>query len=118
MNRKIETVPVETLATLQRYRWPGNVRELENLIERAVILSPGRVLRVPLTELKPAREARPTALTTLAEAERDHILRTLEDRKWRLGGPQGAAAKLGMKRTTLQSRMQKLGITRPPGDLR
>jgi formate hydrogenlyase transcriptional activator len=118
MNRKIETVPVETLATLQRYRWPGNVRELENLMERAVILSPGRILRVPLTELKPARDTRPTALTTLAEAERDHILRALEDRKWRLGGPQGAAAKLGMKRTTLQSRMQKLGITRPTGDLR
>ena len=62
MNRTIETVPVETLATLQRYRWPGNVRELENLIERAVILSPGKVLRVPLTELKPVRDARPAAL--------------------------------------------------------
>jgi formate hydrogenlyase transcriptional activator len=118
MNRHIESVPLETLATLQRYRWPGNVRELENLIERAVILSPGRVLRVPLTELKPARDPRPTALTTLAEAERDHILRALEDRKWRLGGPHGAAAKLGMKRTTLQSRMRKLGITRPASNLR
>jgi formate hydrogenlyase transcriptional activator len=99
---------------LQRYRWPGNVRELENLIERAVILSPGKVLRVPLTELKPSRETRaPSLLTTLAEAEREHILRVLDDRKWRLGGPQGAAAKLGLKRTTLQSRMRKLGITRP-----
>ena len=113
MNRRIETVPVETLATLQRYRWPGNVRELENLIERAVILSPGPVLRVPLTELKPSRESRPTAAATLAEAEREHILRALEEKKWRLGGPQGAAAKLGIKRTTLQSRMRKLGIMRP-----
>ena len=113
MNRRIESVPVETLATLQRYRWPGNVRELENLIERAVILSPGKVLRVPLAELKPTRDSRPVALTTLAEAEREHILRVLDDRKWRLGGPHGAAAKLGMKRTTLQSRMRKLGIARP-----
>jgi formate hydrogenlyase transcriptional activator len=113
MNRDIETIPAETLAALQRYRWQGNVRELENLIERAVILSPGRVLRVPLTELKAARETLPLILTTLADAEREHILRVLDEHKWRLGGPQGAAAKLGMKRTTLQSRMRKLGIARP-----
>jgi formate hydrogenlyase transcriptional activator len=113
MNRNIETIPAETLAALQRYRWQGNVRELENLIERAVILSPGRVLRVPLTELKAGRETRPLIPSTLADAEREHILRVLDERKWRLGGPQGAAAKLGMKRTTLQSRMRKLGIARP-----
>ena len=113
MSRRIETVPVETLAALQRYRWPGNVRELENLIERAVILSSGPILRVPLTELKPSRESRPAALATLADAERDHILRVLEAKKWQLGGLHGAAAELGVKRTTLQSRMRKLGITRP-----
>jgi formate hydrogenlyase transcriptional activator len=113
MKRNIETIPADTLAALERYRWPGNVRELENLIERAVILSPGRVLRVPLIEFKPLRETRTAGLSTLAEAEREHITRALENAKWRLGGPQGAASKLGMKRTTLQSRMLKLGIARP-----
>jgi formate hydrogenlyase transcriptional activator len=112
MNRRIETVPTETLAALERYHWPGNVRELENLIERAVILSPGQVLRVPLTELKPVSDGRPAGLSTLADAEREHILRALEESSWVLGGPRGAATRLGMKRTTLQSRMQKLGIAK------
>ena len=79
MNRHIETVPAETLAALERYHWPGNVRELENLIERAVILSPGQVLRVPLAELKPVSDGRPAGPSTLAEAEREHILRALEE---------------------------------------
>jgi formate hydrogenlyase transcriptional activator len=100
------------LAALERYHWPGNVRELENLIERAVILSPGQVLRVPLTELKPVSDGRPAGLSTLADAEREHILRALEESSWVLGGPRGAATRLGMKRTTLQSRMQKLGIAK------
>jgi formate hydrogenlyase transcriptional activator len=112
MNKHIETIPAEALAALERYHWPGNIRELENLIERAVILSPGQTLRVPLTELKPLAEGS-AAGPTLAEAEREHIRRALEECNWVLAGPQGAAARLGMKRTTLQSRMQKLGIARP-----
>jgi formate hydrogenlyase transcriptional activator len=113
MNRRIETVSTETIAALERYHWPGNVRELENLIERAVILSPSPVLHIPLSELKSNPDGHAAGLATLAEAEKDHILRALEESKWVLGGPKGAAALLGMKRTTLQSRMQKLGISRP-----
>jgi formate hydrogenlyase transcriptional activator len=112
-NRHIETVSAETVVALERYHWPGNIRELENLIERAVILSPSPVLHIPLSELKSNPDGRAAGLPTLAEAEKDHILRALEESKWVLGGPKGAAALLGMKRTTLQSRMQKLGITRP-----
>ncbi|PYU28435.1 MAG: Fis family transcriptional regulator, partial [Acidobacteria bacterium] len=113
MNRHIETVSTETIAALERYHWPGNIRELENLIERAVILSPSPVLHIPLSELKSNPDGHTAGLATLAEAEREHILRALEESKWVLGGPKGAAAVLGMKRTTLQSRMQKLGISRP-----
>ena len=108
-----------------RYSWPGNVRELENLIERAVLLSPGKELRIPLSELKSdmpitAEEnsfAAPASLaariSTLEEAERQHILRALKQTQWRIAGPKGAATLLGMKRTTLQARMRKLGIRRP-----
>jgi formate hydrogenlyase transcriptional activator len=111
MNRAVETIPAETLELLVRYPWPGNIRELENLIERAVIVSPGPVLRVPLGELKaPAEPAGENV--TLREAEREHILRALEATNWVLAGPRGAAARLGVKRTTLQSRMRKLGVVR------
>jgi formate hydrogenlyase transcriptional activator len=97
---------------MMRYPWPGNVRELENLIERAVILSPGTTLHVPLAELQaPAAPAHPPS--SLADIERQHILRVLDETHWRISGPAGAAARLGMKRTTLQSRMRKLGIHRP-----
>lgn len=113
INRHIETVSTESIAALERYHWPGNIRELENLIERAVILSPSPVLHIPLSELKLNPDGQTAGLATLAEAERDHILRALEESKWVLGGPKGTAALLGMKRTTLQSRMQKLGISRP-----
>jgi formate hydrogenlyase transcriptional activator len=112
MNRTVETIPSETLDSLVRYSWPGNIRELENLIERAVIVSPGPVLRVPLSELKLQTETTSGDILTLEATERQHILKALEATKWVLAGPHGAAAKLGMKRTTLQSRMQKLGITR------
>src|SRR5713101_1906862 len=113
MNRAVETIPSETLDLLVRYSWPGNIRELENLIERAVIVSPGPVLRVPLGELKlPAEPAATGDLLTLEAAEREHILKALQAANWVLAGPRGAAAKLGMKRTTLQSRMQKLGVSR------
>jgi len=113
MNRQVEVIPSETMETLCRYRWPGNVRELANLIERAMILSPGRTLEVPLDEIKARRPPTATeddASTTLHSVERAHILRALEESNWVLGGPKGAAARLGMKRTTLQYRMQRLGI--------
>src|SRR6202049_5067503 len=111
-NREIETIPSETLDLLVRYSWPGNIRELENLIERAVIVSPGPVLRVPLSELKLPAEPASGDLLTLEAAEREHILKALEATNWVLAGPRGAAVKLGMKRTTLRSRMQKLGVIR------
>ena len=113
MNKQIERIPSETMTVLSRYHWAGNVRELENLIERAVILSQGSDLHVPLAELKSAAMTGAQAVTTLEAAERDHILRALQAANWVIGGPSGAAAKLGTKRTTLQSKMQKLGISRP-----
>jgi formate hydrogenlyase transcriptional activator len=125
MSRRIETIPTATIEALRRYPWPGNVRELENLIERAVILTRGETLQVPLVELKAAptplilsvaaREASPESKDgqrTLAEAERDLILDALRATRWKVGGKDGAAARLGLNRTTLQSRMQKLGIRR------
>jgi formate hydrogenlyase transcriptional activator len=113
MNKHVETIPTGTMDALVRYHWPGNVRELENLIERAAIVSPGPVLKVPLGELTPPTQSPGQGMATLEAAEREHILRALETTNWVLGGPQGAATRLGMKRTTLQSRMRKLGISRP-----
>jgi formate hydrogenlyase transcriptional activator len=125
LNKTVEYVPAEGMDALTNYAWPGNVREMENLIERAVILSPGKELRVPVSELKSAAvgpgvdvsaspAANPAApLATLEEAERQHILRALRLAEWRIAGPRGAAVALGMKRTTLQARMRKLGIRRP-----
>ncbi|MGA2427571.1 MAG: sigma 54-interacting transcriptional regulator [Candidatus Acidiferrum sp.] len=129
LNKTVEYVPVEAMDALVNYDWPGNIRELENLIERAVLLSPGKELRVPLSELKPsalsansnvsadlslfAPSPSSVPITTLEEAERQHILRALRQTEWRIAGPKGAAAILGMKRTTLQARMRKLGVRRP-----
>ncbi|HTS71563.1 MAG TPA: sigma 54-interacting transcriptional regulator [Terriglobia bacterium] len=113
MDRRIETIPTEEMEALTRYHWPGNVRELENLIERAVILSRGPTLHVPLPEGRPSGEATSASPVTLEAAERDHILRALRETNWLIAGPKGAAARLGMKRTTLQSRLAKLGIARP-----
>jgi formate hydrogenlyase transcriptional activator len=110
MNKRIETIPTETMEALIRYGWPGNVRELENLIERAVILTRGAALQIPLAELRGAPDT--ASPVTLQEAERDHIRRVLEQANWVVGGPNGAAARLGMKRTTLQSKMKKLGVAR------
>jgi formate hydrogenlyase transcriptional activator len=111
MNRRIETIPTEAMEALTNWNWPGNVRELENLIERAVILTRGSALHVPLAELRGGETASVTGVpTTLEEAEREHILRALRESNWVVGGPAGAAARLGLKRTTLQSRMAKLGI--------
>jgi formate hydrogenlyase transcriptional activator len=111
-NKPITGIDEETMATLCRYPWPGNVRELENLIERSVILSQGPALEVPLGGLKPVAGTAAGA-STLEDCEREHILRVLNHCNWVIAGPSGAAAKLGMKRTSLQYRMQKLGITRP-----
>lgn len=113
MKRHIETVPIDAMRALQSYGWPGNVRELENFIERAVILSSGSELFVPTAELKRHATLPNGSVTTLEDAERDHILKALRDTHWVIGGSSGAAARLGMKRTTLQSKMQKLGIARP-----
>jgi formate hydrogenlyase transcriptional activator len=117
MKKPLDTIPVKAMTGLTDYHWPGNVRELENIIERAVILSRGLELEVPLSEFKQPTKAAsadsPSSLSTLEEAEREHILRALGETHWILGGPAGAAFKLGMKRTTLQSKMRKLGIARP-----
>lgn len=111
-NKRITAVTEQTMEALCRYRWPGNVRELANFIERAVILSRGTVLEVPLAELKPFNEPLSSDLN-LIDFEREHILRALKESNWTIAGPSGAAAKLGMKRTSLQYKMQKLGIMRP-----
>ena len=115
MNRTIETIPSETMQALTRCSWPGNIRELQNVIERAVILSPGPVLQVPLRDLAihtpPSHDSEKHQ--TLEEAERAHILATLKETKWVLAGPRGAASRLGLNRSTLQFRMKKLGIVRP-----
>lgn len=112
MNRSIETIPAKTMEVLTNYSWPGNIRELQNLIERAVILSPATSLRVPIEELKQqtTTPASATNLGTLEEMEREHVLRALRESNWVTGGPNGAAARLGMKRTTLAYRIRKLKI--------
>ena len=116
MGRRIESIPASVMDALVCYHWPGNIREMQNIIERAVILSPGRSLRVHLGDLQPAAtEAQAPAgePVTLADAEREHILGVLHETGWVVGGPKGAAARLGMKRSTLQKKMKKLDISRP-----
>jgi transcriptional regulator with GAF, ATPase, and Fis domain len=114
MNRRIDTIPSDAMQALTRWHWPGNVRELENFLERAVILSRGSVLRAPLTELQmPEEERTAPEEPTLAAAEREHIIRVLREMDGVIGGPHGAAARLGLKRTTLITKMKKLGIERP-----
>ena len=118
IKKPIERIPSAAIDALSEYDWPGNVRELEHFIERAVILSPGSELQPPLSELSyqnppSAIAAAESNSTTLREAEREHIVRTLQDTNWTIGGPAGAAARLGMKRTTLHSLVKRLGIDRP-----
>ena len=113
INRHIDILPSETMQALVRHSWPGNIRELQNLIERSVILSPGPVLRIPLRDLSASISPQRANPVTLEEVQRAHILATLKETNWVLFGPKGAAARLGMKRTTLQYRMDKLGIVRP-----
>src|ERR1700761_8784937 len=107
MNKRIDTISPETMDALVRYRWPGNVRELQNFIERAVILSPHTVLRAPTSELEPfsAHKGSNVPMTGLEDVERDHIVRALELSNWLVGGANGAAARLGIKRTTLTYKM-------------
>jgi formate hydrogenlyase transcriptional activator len=112
MSRQIEHIPATTMSALTSYQWPGNIRELQNLIERAVILSNDGVLPNPLPAAGPLAITASPAATTLKDSERILILRTLETVSWVIGGPKGAAAKLGLKRTTLIHKMQKLGISR------
>jgi formate hydrogenlyase transcriptional activator len=115
MNKAIDTIPCDAMDALTQYRWPGNIRELGNVIERAVILSPGPVLRVPIrdlhTRIVPGRGYEGSQ--TLEEVERKHIVTTLKETRWVLSGPRGAATRLGLHRATLYFRMKKLGIVRP-----
>src|SRR2546429_102771 len=117
MGKQIEHIPPETMSALASYQWPGNIRELQNFIERSVILSSGNVLHPPLASLKSAPEAESLGAITLEDAERDHIRKTLDQTRWVVAGPNGAAARLGIKRSTLYFRMQKLGISRSNKDL-
>lgn len=115
MNKTIDAIPSATMEALSQYRWPGNIRELENVIERAVILSPSSVLRVPLGDLRsrisPGHgSGKPH---TIADVEREHIRAVLKETGWVLSGPRGAATRLGLNRSTLYFRMKKLGIVRP-----
>jgi formate hydrogenlyase transcriptional activator len=116
MGRNIEKISDETMDALKRWKWPGNIRELENLLERAVILTRGPILYVPLAELENAEEEEAeepeNENPSLRAAEREHILRVLREAKGQIGGPEGAAARLGVKRTTLNSKLKKLGIER------
>ena len=112
MGRRIETIPADTMETLMKWHWPGNVRELENFIERSVILTQGSALRAPLSELKMPEEPVQLQGASLEAAEREHILRVLREAKGMIGGPGGAAERLGLKRTTLNSKLKKLGIQR------
>jgi formate hydrogenlyase transcriptional activator len=113
MNKRIETIPPEVMQALIQWRWPGNIRELENFMERAVILTTGPALYAPLAEIEAGvEESSVLSHPTLQAAERDHILRVLRETKGMIGGSQGAAARLGLKRTTLNSKMKKLGIKR------
>ena len=112
LRRPIESVSRESMEMLCRWSWPGNIRELQNVIERAVILSQGTVLTVPRSEFESPSPSTSSPVT-LEDAERDHILRALEQTGWVIGGAGGAAARLGLKRTSLVSTMRRLGIVRP-----
>jgi formate hydrogenlyase transcriptional activator len=112
LNKPIDLIPDEVLAVLKAHDWPGNIRELQNFLERAVLFSPGSVLRLPL-DLKPTvKQSSDSVSHTLADADREHILETLEQTDWLIGGQGGAADRLGLPRTTLIYKMRKLGIER------
>jgi formate hydrogenlyase transcriptional activator len=114
LNKPIDSIPEEVMEILKAHDWPGNIRELQNVIERAVVLAPDSVLRPALTELKQmTKQPSAAAARTLAEAEREHILEALKRTDWLIGGRAGAAARLGLPRTTLVYKMRKLGIETP-----
>jgi formate hydrogenlyase transcriptional activator len=112
MGKQIDRISPETMSELTSYPWPGNIRELQNFIERSVILTSDNVLQSPLASLKAVPGVESGGAITLEDAERDHIRKTLEQTRWVVSGPNGAAARLGIKRSTLYFRMQKLGISR------
>jgi len=116
MGKQIDQISSETMSELAAYAWPGNIRELQNFIERSVILSSGNVLQAPFASLKAAATTEAQEAVTLEEAERNHIRKTLDQTRWVVSGPNGAAARLGIKRSTLYFRMQKLGISRSNKD--
>jgi formate hydrogenlyase transcriptional activator len=116
MSKQIHEISPETMSKLTSYAWPGNIRELQNFIERSVILTAGKVLESPLASLRNAPEAESLGPTTMEDAEREHIRKILEQTHWVVAGPNGAAARLGIKRSTLYFRMQKLGISRTNRD--
>jgi formate hydrogenlyase transcriptional activator len=113
LNRRIEAIREEDMTALARYQWPGNIRELQNFIERSVILSTDKYLRPPVAELGQGVRLPMSKSRSLAEAERRHIMGVLRDADWVVGGPNGAAAILDVKRTTLLDKMRRLGISRP-----
>jgi len=117
MNKQIDQISPETMTELTSYAWPGNIRELQNFIERSIILTSGNVLESPLASLRNAGEVESLGPTTMEDAEREHIRKILEQTRWVVSGPNGAAARLGIKRSTLYFRMQKLGISRAKRDL-
>jgi formate hydrogenlyase transcriptional activator len=110
LNKPIDLIPDEVVAVLQAHDWPGNIRELRNAIERAVLFSPGSVLRLPLGLKQTVKQSSESASRTLADADREHILETLKQTDWMIGGQDGAANRLGLPRTTLVYKMRKLGI--------
>jgi transcriptional regulator with GAF, ATPase, and Fis domain len=110
LNKPIDLIPDEVMAVLKAHDWPGNIRELQNFIERAVLFSPGSVLRVPLDLRQTAKQSAEGDPRTLADADREHILETLNQTNWLIGGQDGAANRLGLPRTTLIYKMRKLGI--------
>ncbi len=112
MRKEIDSIPAQVMETLVNYSWPGNIRELRNIVERSVILTHGKRLTIPTDDLRESRPAVASPVVTMDDAERRHILDALDASHWVVGGPGGAASMLGMKRSTLQSRMQKLGISR------
>jgi formate hydrogenlyase transcriptional activator len=116
MGKQINCISPETMSELTSYPWPGNIRELQNFIERSVILTSGNVMESPLASLRNAAEVESLGPITMEDAERDHIRKTLEQTRWVVSGPNGAAARLGIKRSTLYFRMQKLGISRTNKD--
>ena len=112
MKKHVDVIPEECMARVAQHSWPGNIRELQNFVERSVILTPGRTLQAPFSELLPITTQTKPQLTTLGEAERAHILEALRRTNWLVGGAKGAAVRLGLKRTTLGYKMKKLGISR------